>query len=189
MKNKAGRMGIIFLALSLVLAMGAFGIFCHNVYSSYKAEKESEKILEEWDDMDLKADSTSNDFVRTNQKDSYNYILEIPALDLTLPVNSEWTTKASESSPCRYKGSVSESNLIIAGHNYPSHFGSLGQLQLGDKVYVTDVQQKKHKYKVTDLEIIDGTAVDDMQSGDWDLTLFTCNYAGNKRITVRCQSV
>lgn len=36
------------------------------------------------------------------------------------------------------------------------------------------------------VEILDETAVEEMTAGEWDLTLFTCNYDGRARITVRC---
>ena len=36
------------------------------------------------------------------------------------------------------------------------------------------------------LEILQPTAVEEMTSGDYDLTLFTCTYGGATRFTVRC---
>ncbi len=32
-------------------------------------------------------------------------------------------------------------------------------------------------------------AMEEMESGDWDLTLFTCTIGGACRVTVRCQQV
>ena len=42
-------------------------------------------------------------------------------------------------------------------------------------------------YTVTALEELDGTTIEAMESGDWDLTLFTCTIGGKKRVTVRCK--
>jgi len=28
-----------------------------------------------------------------------------------------------------------------------------------------------------------------MAAGEWDLTLFTCNYSGQSRVTVRCEAM
>ena len=36
------------------------------------------------------------------------------------------------------------------------------------------------------VETLAPTAVDEMTGGDWDLTLFTCTYSGQARVTVRC---
>ena len=39
------------------------------------------------------------------------------------------------------------------------------------------------------VDILDHTAVEDMISGEYDLTLFTCTYGGENRVTVRCDRV
>ena len=33
---------------------------------------------------------------------------------------------------------------------------------------------------------MDSTAIEEMVTGDWDLTLFTCTLSGQTRFTVRC---
>lgn len=117
----------------------------------------------------------------------YIGILEIHALELSLPVISEWNDTRLKQAPCRYKGSVYLDNLIIAGHNYKKHFGGLKNLQIGDTITFTDMDEHCFSYTVTALEELDGTAIEAMESGDWDLTLFTCTIGGKKRVTVRCK--
>lgn len=34
---------------------------------------------------------------------------------------------------------------------------------------------------------ISADAVEEMESGDWDLSLFTCTLGGSYRVTVRCE--
>ena len=36
------------------------------------------------------------------------------------------------------------------------------------------------------METLMPTAVEEMESGDWDLTLFTCTVGGRTRVAVRC---
>lgn len=43
-----------------------------------------------------------------------------------------------------------------------------------------------HRYTVMQVETLAPTAVEEMTGGDWDLTLFTCTYSGQARVTVRC---
>ena len=112
--------------------------------------------------------------------------LEIPALSLELPVLDSWDDEKLKMAPCRYRGSAQGNDLIIAGHNYREHFGSLGGLQTGDVVLFTDMNQDTTSYTVTGIEQLSGTAIEDMTSGDWDLTMFTCTLDGFSRITVRC---
>ena len=42
------------------------------------------------------------------------------------------------------------------------------------------------RYSVCAVEQLAKTAVEEMQTGDWDLTLFTCTKGGVMRVTVRC---
>ena len=117
---------------------------------------------------------------------SYIGVLDIPALGLSFPIISEWSYDALQIAPCRYSGSAYLDNLVIAGHNYRSHFASLPQLQPGDTVTFTDMDGNVFSYAVSSLETPSPYAVSDMTSGDWDLTLFTCTVGGQSRLAIRC---
>ena len=117
---------------------------------------------------------------------SYIGVLDIPALGLSFPIISEWSYDALQIVPCRYSGSAYLDNLVIAGHNYRSHFASLSQLQPGDTVTFTDMDGNVFSYEVSSLETLSPYAVSDMTSGDWDLTLFTCTVGGQSRLAIRC---
>ena len=117
---------------------------------------------------------------------SYIGVLDIPALELSLPIISEWSYDALQIAPCRYSGSAYLDNLVIAGHNYRSHFASLPQLQPGDSVTFTDMDGNVFSYVVSSLETLSPYAISDMTSGDWDLTLFTCTVGGQSRLAIRC---
>lgn len=117
---------------------------------------------------------------------SYIGVLDIPALELSLPIISEWSYDALQIAPCRYSGSAYLDNLVIAGHNYRSHFASLPQLQPGDTVTFTDMDGNVFSYEVSSLETLSPYAISDMTSGDWDLTLFTCTVGGQSRLAIRC---
>lgn len=119
--------------------------------------------------------------------DGYNYIglLEIPVLNLELSVMESWDYERMRIAPCRYSGSAYKNNLIIAAHNYTSHFGTLRDLQPGDQVHFTDMDGSVFTYTVSQTTLLDGTAVEKMESGTWDLTLFTCTLGGQARVTVR----
>ena len=80
-------------------------------------------------------------------------------------------------------------NLILCGHNYRSHFGSLKNLQEGDIVIFTDMDGNEFVYEITLLETLSSSDVEGMENGDWDLTLFTCTIGGSYRITVRCELI
>lgn len=117
---------------------------------------------------------------------NYIGVLDIPALELSLPIISEWSYDALQIAPCRYSGSAYLENMVIAGHNYRSHFASLPQLQPGDSVTFTDMDGNVFSYEVSSLETLSPYAVSDMTSGDWALTLFTCTVGGQSRLAIRC---
>ena len=117
---------------------------------------------------------------------SYIGVLDIPALGLSFPIISEWSYDALQIAPCRYSGSAYLDNLVIAGHNYRSHFASLPQLQPGDSVTFTDIDGNVFSYEVSSLETLSPYAISDMTSGDWALTLFTCTVGGQSRLAIRC---
>lgn len=128
--------------------------------------------------------------METVEIDSHAYIgyLSIPKLGIELPVMAEWSYPNLKTAPCRYTGNLYQKNLVIAAHNYSSHFGTIGKLSVGDELIFTDAKGKKHPFLVNEIEQLPGTAVEQMQFGsaeDWDLTLFTCTLSGQSRVTVR----
>ena len=119
--------------------------------------------------------------------DGYDYIgvLQIPSLDLTLPVISDWSYPALQIAPCRYEGSAYDGGMVIAGHNFDSHFGKLAQLEPGDEIKFIDLSGNTFTYAVAETEVLEATAIEEMVTGGWDLTLFTCTLSGQTRFTVR----
>ena len=112
-------------------------------------------------------------------------VLRIPALELELPIISEWNYPNLKSAPCRYSGSAYLNNLIVCGHNYTSHFGNLKNLCEGDIATFTDMDGNVFTYKMVERETLLPTSIDAMESGEWDLTLFTCTVGGQSRVTIR----
>ena len=116
-------------------------------------------------------------------------VLEIPKLSLALPVGDTWSYPRLRKTPCRYTGGTYTSDMVIAGHNYNSHFGRLKELQPNDEVFFTDMDGNRFDYLVSETETLAPTAIDEMTQVDgWALTLFTCTLGGRSRVTVRCKS-
>ena len=121
--------------------------------------------------------------------DGYAYVgyLSIPAINLEAPVMSEWDYTRLKIAPCRYAGSAGTGNLVICAHNYTRHFGPIRNLVSGDLVYFTDMDGMIWKYEVVSADLLSSAEVEDMTAGDYALTLFTCTYSGQSRVTVRCK--
>lgn len=182
--------GILFIAAAIVLTG-------YNLYDQARAQRSAalaaEKLTEQLPEERQTADAS--DYLLVPEKempvktvDGLDYIgvLQIPALALELPVASQWSYAQLKIAPCRYSGSVYQNDLVICAHNYESHFGNLKNLHIGDEVLFTDMDGNLFAFQVAELETLPPGEVDEMESGDWDLTMFTCTIGGQSRVTVRC---
>lgn len=115
--------------------------------------------------------------------------LELASMGITLPVMSEWSYPKLKLSPCRFSGSIYQDDLIIAGHNYSSHFACLKDLDVGDEIIFTDAEGREFSYMVSSQQLLDPMEIETLETGDWDLTLFTCTIGGKSRVCVRCERV
>ena len=212
MKSKKGTW---LICLGLLLIAAALFLAAYNIYDERRAEQAAHETVEQLEAClpeespaetlpegvetlpaagpgeveipDYVLDPNHEMPVRNIGGEDYIGVLEISSLGLTLPVMSEWSYPRLKIAPCRYTGSAYQGNLIIAAHNYRSHFGNLKELCEGDVVCFTDMDGNVFSYEVVLLEILQPTDVDEMESGDWDLTLFTCTVGGKSRVTVRCE--
>lgn len=116
-------------------------------------------------------------------------ILEVPSYELTLPILNTWSDSNLKIAPCRYAGSAYQNNLVLAGHNYKSHFGRLKRLPEKDTIIFTDMEGNRFSYQVKKREVLESNEVEEMKTGDWDLTLFTCTNGGKDRLALRCSLV
>lgn len=202
------KIGVILIVTGLVLILSATGLLIFNITQSNNASKASSEVLlslieeikhkSEENSTQAVISGTTLDTSEVNANeltgdnsvviDGYSYIgvLSIKKLSVELPVMSDWDYDRLRIAPCRYIGSVERGDLIIAGHNYQSHFGRLSELSHGDEVIFISCDGKTYRYKVADIEVIPGDDTEDMIENDFDLTLYTCTYDSRSRVTVRC---
>lgn len=185
MKNKVG---IIFMGAGTLLIMSAFILLYWNQKEAWQAKNQSKAILSKM--VEYIEDISITDFTeKVVEIEGYSYMgyLSIPALGLELPVMSGWDYSRMKIAPCRYSGTVEMKNLVIAAHNYPGHFGRISELTEDDNICFTGANGVISSYRVVSVDILDEVAVEEMIAGEYDLTLFTCTYSGQSRVTVRCE--
>lgn len=189
MKITRGKVSIL---LGLICFGIAIGIILYNQDEDAAAGASAAMLLEGVDAQitNVAIDEPTGDMKAVDvDGQSFIGIITIPAIDIRLPIQQEWSSENAKTSPCRYKGSVYTNDLIVAGHNYQRHFGKLNQLMSGDTIIITDVDGRQYYYEVTYTETIGTYDVDAMDAGDWDFTVFTCTIGGASRVTVRCEYV
>ncbi len=208
MKRKS-KAGTILISTGLLLLAAALLLVGYNLYDEYRAGQTANHVLEALQQQmpepisdDLRTTENSileqtelPDYILnpdmempTQEMEGNDYIgvLEISSLELSLPVMNEWSYPRLKLAPCRYSGSAYTGNLVIAAHNYRTHFGPIKNLTVGAQVTFTDVKGRRFSYEVSAVETIEATSVEDAVSNAWDLTLITCTPGGQARVAVRC---
>lgn len=200
-----GKLGNLCMVLGAALVLTALSLFLHNQWEASGAEQSVQALLPQLQQQiqerqEGQAESGKVPPEQLDPKyyemtevgiDGYAYIgyLSIPALGLELPIMSQWDYERLKIAPCRYDGSTKSDDLVLLAHNYGKHFGTLKNLIPGDEVYFMDMDNVISHYQVVTVEILTPDAVDEMVAGEYDLTLFTCTYGGQNRVTVRCDRV
>ena len=197
------KIGIISMILGAALILAALSLFLWNRWEDRQASVSVEEILPQVEVAIEEAaaketenggtvmyelsGSDSGDMTEA-EIDGYNYIgyISIPALGLELPVMSSWSYEQLRIAPCRYYGSIATGDLVIAAHNYSRHFKNIQRLTAGDEVLFTDMDGIVTIYTVAEVETLTPESVEEMTDSGYALTLFTCTYGGQNRVTVRC---
>ena len=203
------KLGITCMVLGAAMILAALALFLYNESEAAAAdEAAADRLAQIVDTIDQRQESgeaqhddTSNiplefltpeDLEMTEVEiNGYGYIgyITIPKLELELPVMADWDYPRLKIAPCRMTGTVRGEDLVLMAHNYNRHFGRLSQLRIGDNVIFTDMDGVVTVYEVVGQDILAPTAVEEMISGDFDLTLFTCTYGGKSRVTVYCDRI
>ena len=198
--------GKILTGVGLLLIAAALLLTVYNIRESDRAGAESEEMVVRMEsltaDLPERLETEKKELVPEYKKNPEMEMptvevngqecvgmIEIPALGLKLPVISEWSDAKLKKAPCRYSGSAYLKNMIIAGHNYRTHFSGIKRLNPGDSVVFTDADGNIFSYEVAEIETVGGYDIEKMEAGDWDLTLFTCTNKGKARAAVRCREI
>lgn len=200
MKHK----GTIFIALGLLLVVGALGLFGYNMWDDHRAAESVETVITQMEEKlpprgetrypkEMTADyilapEMEMPTVEVENNDYIGYI-SIPSIDIELPVMAEWDYDKLKEAPCRYAGSAYLDDLVVCAHNYTRHFGKLSRLHIGDIVEFTDIDGNVFVYEVAEKEQLEPSEAKRMLAGDWALSLFTCTIGGQYRTTIRCDRV
>lgn len=193
------RIGKALIIAGVALIAVSLGLGAYTLYNGMQAEKRADALLNQLlvgipePNGEVLPDYVLNPDMEMPEIDIDGDLcigyLEIPAIEKKLPVISRWEYDQLKIAPTRYKGSAYKGDLIIAAHNYEAHFGRLSQLESGNKVIFTDAVGNVFQYKVVQMEILQPTDVEVMHSGEWDLTLFTCDSTITHRVTIRCERI
>lgn len=180
-------LGILCILLSITL-------YIKNKYQELDTGKKSKEIL---DIIEAKINVSDKEEIKSNTEDlvlnisGYDYIgvINIPSLNIKLPIMRETDYDRLAISPCKYYGNITTNDLVLCAHDYINQFGKISNLKEDDIVIITDVLGNNYVYKVVLTEELNPTDITNMIDSPFDLTLYTCSYGALKRITVRCNRI
>lgn len=120
-------------------------------------------------------------------------LIEIPKINISYPILSNCNENLLKISVCKFSGPMPNEmgNMCIAGHNYKNSlmFSKLNKLDIGDLIYITDLNNIKKEYMIYQKSEIDANNLDGIKStNSTEITLITCNSSNNyKRIIIKAK--
>ena len=170
------RIGIFCILLGIACLLASAGFAIYNRHEAQSGEASAQRLLQAVQDQMAETAASQPDPTtgtlpqKTEPREMATVpvgdyasigILAIPALEVELPVLTDWSYEKLKKAPCHYYGSCYESDFVIAAHNYV--------------------------YEVVLLETLPPTATEEMITSGFDLSLYTCTPGGSNRVTLRCR--
>lgn len=119
----------------------------------------------------------------------YVGILEIPSLDVRLPIAASWRPESPR--PGAYSGVLERGTLAIGGPNTAGQLGRLTETADGDRFTITDVTGRVFTFEVATIETVksDEKAKILEKVEPWDVSLFADTFSGQEIRVLRGTAV
>ncbi len=111
----------------------------------------------------------------------YVGVLEIPSINLKLPVLDSCTKENLNKGICLYQQA---DTIIIGGHNSRNFFNKIYKLEPGDKAYYYNTNSIKREFKMVNSEKIKENEIEKLTNNKYSMILFTCTFDNRGRYIV-----
>lgn len=120
--------------------------------------------------------------------------ISIPKLEIEKYILAETTNESLKVAVTKVCGpKVNEiGNFCISGHNYVQTFGRLKELEIGDKIILTDTYNREVTYQVYKTYKVnpnDTSCLSQETNGEREVTLITCTLGAIKRNIIKAIEV
>ena len=190
--------------MRIIITFLILGTIIYIVYGVYN-ESKIKFVQEEKNDIQEKYSRISTETIIIDDKhklerkvpETYlNYKvsarIEIPKLNIDSNVLEEYSKEGLEECVSKYWGPEPNElgNYCIAGHNYgrKNMFGYLGDLEIGDKIYLSDNKNGKYTYSIYEMYRVEAdntNPLNQVTNGKREITLITCSSYSEKRLIVK----
>ena len=210
----------VILVILIIAVIIAGGYLIYTYYTAHKINKDAEDFLEkEFDQLvvDVREEPEPQPENPESNNNGQNYNggrsannsvqltykgfpvagkIEIPKTGIKYPIIDETSSaRALELSVVKVYGPKvnTPGNVVIAGHNNNNRlfFGRNKNLQIGDKIYITDMTGKKLEYTIYNKYYTPGddyAYVSKETNGKTEITLYTCDATGKNRLIINARA-
>ena len=163
--------------------MIAAGIFAFIQYRNKNAGKITGKVARELIKVIPKKSSAGamGDALPVMEIEGFSCVglLEVPSLDLKLPVGDKYQNVRIL--PCQESGTPQKNDLIITGSSSNKSFTGLSRIKIGKRVTFTDLEGNRYKYK-----FVSAGTIRRGEEADADLVLYY-PVSRNKLYVICCE--
>ena len=212
-ESKYSKVLTVILVIVIIAILGLIGFLGYNYYQKYIITKDTSDFVDNFqgevsegkDDSEGQNDGNNDDAfngiedantgnsstVKTYQGFTVLGTIEIPAISIKYPILEKVTKRSIEVAVAfLYGAGVNEpGNSVIIGHNYRNglFFSNIKNLNIGDKIYITDNDGEKLTYTVYnkfEAAPEDTSFYQRDTGGKPEITLSTCTENVQKRMII-----
>lgn len=162
----------------------------------YNNEKEAQETISRIYDVAKNTNNPISEIDEQIQGHKVVGIIKIPKIDLEYPILETTTKETLNISITKFWGNKINDvgNVTLAGHNNlnGTMFGKLKQLEVGDIIELTDIQNVTLKYQVFKTYTIDPNDISCIlpeQEDTREVTLITCKNGRKNRFIVKAREI
>ena len=188
----------ILLVILIILAIVVSFFVIKKYIDMNKIENEAKKVLEKISIE--KQNNTSNEPIQEIKQEIHGNkvvgIINIPKIELEYPILETTSVETLKLSITKFWGNkINEiGNVTLAGHNNLSGtmFGKTKNLEIGDIIELTDIQNVTLEYEIFDKYVIDPNDIRcilPVKEETREVTLITCTNGNKSRLIVKAREV
>ena len=179
--------GIILVITSIVLVMFYFSIQNISENKRRDAINGIRELIPEINNSVLENKKNKDTaFVSINDID-FCGIIEVPSTKSELPIYGYWDKKKLPDYPCRFSGSIYNSDLIIGSSDRKGVFDFSDKLNIGDDILITDVTGNRYTYLISDIKSSKSISKDHLSKLNFDFLIFIKNELSFDYTIILCE--
>ena len=192
-KTKYNKKYFFIFLFSIIVSIVILFYLSFSYFFKIRRQKETNLLKDKYIVTTLY--NTNNNYTAFKLSENISIIglIDIPKLNISYPILSNSTEELLKISVCRFSGPFPNriGNLCIAGHNYNNTlmFSKLNLLDIGDSIFITDLNNSRLEYIVYKKLKVDENNLDcTKNTNDVEVTLITCNDNNNsQRIVIKAK--